>query len=166
MNDELKKVEEENSEEITLAEVRKKEKEVRKKNEKSLKYQCDKDREKVRGIFRFFAVPNGILKFSYRKYKWDKTERYELMDGQVYTLPIGVAKHLNNNCWYPEYDYIPGMNVQTAQTASASGFNQGMHGPIMRIARRTHRTAFQPLDFTDVPDLHKQTKEIVTVNYV
>lgn len=159
---EVKALEEITTEEVTLAEQRKKEKALKIKREKSLRYECDKDREKVKGIFRFFAVPGGVMKFSYRKYKWDKTERYELVDGGVYTLPIGVAKHLNNNCWYPEFDYIPGMNVQTAQPVSVGSQNS----PMMRIARQTHRTAFQPLDFTDVPELHKARKEVVTVDYI
>lgn len=163
MQDEIKKIEEEvTSEEVTLADQRKKDRILKVKREKSLKYECDKDREKVKGIFRFFAVPGGVMKFSYRKYKWDKTERYELVDGGVYTLPIGVAKHLNNDCWYPEFDYIPGMNVQTAQPVSIGSRNS----PMMRIARKTHRTAFQPLDFTDVADLNRSTKEVVTVDYI
>lgn len=157
------KIQEEiSTEDITLAEQRKKDKIIAKKRDAKLKYECDKDREKVKGIFRFFAVPGGILSFPYRKYKWDKTERYELVDGGVYTIPIGVAKHLNNGCWYPEHEYIPGMNVQTANPVSVGGQNS----PMMRIARRVHRTAFQPLDFTDVQELNKLTKEVVTVDYL
>lgn len=124
-----------------------------------LTYQRDKEREMVRGIFRYFAVPGGVLKFPFRKYKGDKIERYELRDGEVYTLPLGVAIHLNENCKYPEYEYIPGMNVQ-------SGLGIDRTSPAMRIQKWVHRTAFQSLDFTNEEVLNKPLKEIVTVESV
>ena len=37
----------------------------------NLKYQRDKDREIVRGIFRYYEVPGGNLAFMYRAYKED-----------------------------------------------------------------------------------------------
>jgi hypothetical protein len=43
--------------------------------------------------------------FVYRAYKWDDVERYTLNDGEIYELPLGVAKHLNKNGWYPEHIY-------------------------------------------------------------
>ena len=36
------------------------------KTKKDLKYMRDKDREMVRGIFRFFEVPGGTMAFSFR----------------------------------------------------------------------------------------------------
>ena len=67
----------------------------------NLKYQRDKDREPVKGIFRFYEVAGGVLSFVFKAYKEDPVESFTLHDGQVYTLPLGVAKHLNKNCWYP-----------------------------------------------------------------
>ena len=65
----------------------------------SLKYLRDKDREKVKGIFRYHEVPGGNFSFSYRAYKEDQVENFSLNDGEVYTIPLGVARHLNKNCW-------------------------------------------------------------------
>lgn len=122
----------------------------------TLKYQRDKDREKVRGIFRYHEVPGGAMSFVYRAYKEDPTERYDLVDGQIYTLPLGVAKHLNKNLWYPLYEHIrsePGM----IQGISANG----MGG--MRIAQKVRRCSFQSLEFVDIEDLTPQGNLVAEV---
>ena len=68
------------------------------KKKPNLKYQRDKDREKVKGIFRFFECPGSELSFVYKAYKEDDVEddveKFTLIDGEIYTLPLGVAKHL------------------------------------------------------------------------
>jgi len=64
------------------------------KKKPNLKYQRDKDREKVKGIFRFFECPGSELSFVYKAYKEDDVEKFTLIDGEIYTLPISVAKHL------------------------------------------------------------------------
>lgn len=105
---------------------------------KSVKYQREKDREPVRGIFRFLEVPGGSLSFTYGPiYKGDVTERYDLVDGHVYTLPLGVAKHLNKNGWYPMYGYQQDPNGQ-AQS---------------RQIKKVHRFQFQSLEFVDLDDI-------------
>lgn len=164
---EIRKLEEEEERrKEQMVQQKRREKLLKMKREQKLKYECDEDKQEVKGIFRFFAVPGGVLSFCFRKYRWEPTRKYDLVDGQVYTLPIGVARHLNTNCWYPELEYIPGLGVQGAQNVAASGFSQGTTAPSMRLAKRVHRTAFQPLEFTEVADLHKPTKEIVTVQYM
>lgn len=112
----------------------------------NLRYQRDKDREKVRGIFHFYEVPGGMMSFVYKAYKEDEVERYDLVDGQVYTLPLGVAKHLNNDCWYPIYNYIKG------EEGTQGAFNH-MTGHVMRMTKKIHRCGFQSLEFVDVDDL-------------
>lgn len=122
---------------------------------KNLRWQRDKDREKVRGIFRFYEVPGGSMSFSFKAYKEDQVERYDLVDGQVYTLPLGVAKHLNKNCWYPEYEYIKG------EPGVIGGF-----GPetTMRVGKKVFRCGFQSLEFVDIEDLNQaQPEQLVTV---
>jgi len=126
--------------------VEKKDSTVVKKN---LRYQRDKDREKVRGIFRYHEVPGGSMKFMYRVYKEDQIEKYELIDGQIYTLPLGVAKHLNKNCWYPVHAF--------AQNEDGSASS--------KIGKRVQRCAFQSLEFVDL-DEFDASKEIVTVENV
>jgi hypothetical protein len=126
-----------------------------KKEVKSLKWQRDKDREKVQGIFRFFEVAGGSMSFVYKAYKEDPVERYDFIDGQPYSIPFGVAKHLNKNGWYPEYGYIKGEEF-------IGGYG-GTNG--MRITKKIRRFGFDSLEFMDLEDLG-MAKSIVTVEHI
>jgi len=121
------------------------------KTKKDLKYMRDKDREMVRGIFRFFEVPGGTMAFSFRKYKEDEIETYTLNDGSIYTVPRGVAHHLSNNCWYPEHAYKMD--------------DQGK--PSVQITKKKRRCSFEPLDFMDPNELADLTpSNIETVSFL
>lgn len=112
----------------------------------NLKYLRDKDREMVRGKFIFHECPGGVLEFVFRAYKEDQIERYSLADGQVYSLPLGVARHLNKNCFIPQYSFIQGekdLNIGV-------GFSGGN---TMRITHKVRRCSFQSLEFVDIEDL-------------
>ena len=121
----------------------------------NLNYQRDKDREKVKGIFRFHEVPGGRLEFSFKKYKGDPVERYDLVDGTQYTLPLGVARHLNSSGWYPQYEYIPGEKV-----IQAPGGNS------IRVAKKIRRYSFQSLEFVDIDDLGLEGPKILEASMV
>ena len=120
-----------------------------KKNTKkpNLKYLRDMDRRMVRGIFKFYEVPSGTMMFSYRAYREDPIENFTLVDGQVYTLPLGVAKHLNNNCWYPIHSYVQNEDKNVS----------------LKVGQKVHRCGFQSLEFIDIEELGPVSKEIVTV---
>jgi hypothetical protein len=114
----------------------------------NLRYMRDKDREPVRGKFIFHEVPGGLMSFVYKAYKEDEIERFDLVDGEIYTLPLGVAKHLNKNCWYPVHAYAMDENGR----------------PTMKIGQKVRRCSFQSLEFVDIDDLSAVgTPEIVTV---
>ncbi len=118
---------------------------------KNHKYSRDKDREPVRGIFRFFEVPGGNMSFSFRKYREDEIETFSLNDGEIYTIPRGVAHHLSNNCWYPEHAYKMNEN--------------GQHAAM--ITKKKRRCSFEPLEFMDSDDLNDLTpSNIDTVTYL
>ena len=121
---------------------------------KNMNYQRDKDREMVKGIFRFYEVPGGCMSFVVKLHKLDPVERFDLIDGQVYTIPLGVAKHLNKNGHYPEYEYLK--NEPGVQNIAGAG---------MRIGKKIHRFGFQSLEFVDVDDLPTHTSPILTVEY-
>jgi len=117
---------------------------------KDLKYMRDKDREMVRGIFRFFEVPGGNMSFSFKKYKQDEVESYSLNDGEIYTIPRGVAHHISNDCWYPEHAYKQDEN--------------GRH--TTQVTKKKRRCSFEPLDFMDIESLNELTPaniEVVTL---
>lgn len=121
----------------------------------SIRFQRDKDREKVKGVFKYYDQPGGLLSFAFRKYKGDPVEEYKLFDGQVYTLPLGVVKHLKRNGWYPEYEHIPGERGvhKAASMADGSG---------TQIKSKKHRFGFEVLDFIDLEEM----PEIVTAKPV
>ena len=123
---------------------------VDKKPKVNLKYQRDKDREPVKGIFKFYEVPGGSVSFIYKAYKGDQVERYDLADGQVYTIPLGVAKHLNKNGWYPVHSYA----------------TDEYGKPKMKIGQKVRRFGFQSLEFIDIEDLGEAGKSLVTVENI
>ena len=70
------------------------------------------------GKFLCFEPRGGSLTFPFRKYKWDDMKQYTFQDGETYTVPLGVARHLNgidilakdlngatNSCSYPNHHY-------------------------------------------------------------
>jgi len=130
-----------------VSEVKKVSKESKVPN---LKYQRDKDREPVRGIFRFYEVPGGSMDFVFRKYKEDPIEKYSFVDGQMYTIPLGVAKHVENDMWYPVHHY----------TQDDGG------RPSQRIGQKVKRAGFQSLEFIDIDDLSSAAHSIITVENV
>jgi len=121
-----------------------------KKNTKNLEYQRQKDRQPVKGIFRFYEVPGGSMSFNYKKYHGDPVERYDMVDGEVYTIPLGVAKHLNNNGSYPVHKHAQDESGKVS----------------MRIGQKVNRFGFQSLEFMDIDDLPNNADQIVTVEAV
>ena len=117
---------------------------------KKLKIARDKDREMVKGVFKYYEVPGGMVGFCIKIYDEDPLEKYELYDGQVYTIPLGVAKHLNNNTWYPVHEY--GRNEDGS--------------PLQRIGQKIRRMAFQSLEFMDMEGMGDNISRITTVEHV
>lgn len=125
------------------------------------KYMRDKDREMVKGIFRYHEVPGGAFEFVFKAYKGDEVEKYTMVDGGIYTIPLGVAKHLNNNVWYPQYDYIQGEGMIGAVTGTSP--HGGHVGKLMKITKKVRRVSFQSLEFLDIEGVPTNTPGIVTV---
>ncbi len=114
----------------------------------NIQYMREKDRQPVRGKFIFHEVPGGSMSFVYKAYKGDEVERFDLRDGDVYTIPLGVAKHLNKNCWYPIHEHAM----------------DGNGSPMSRIGQKVRRCSFQSLEFVDIDDMPTHSaQEIVTV---
>jgi hypothetical protein len=109
----------------------------KKEKKVNLKYEHDKDRQPVKGIFRFYECPGAVLSFVYRKYKEDDVERFDLMDGQVYSVPLGVARHLNKSGRYPIHAY---------KQDEAGNVSQ-------HIGKKVARYGFQSLEFVDISDI-------------
>ena len=116
----------------------------------NLRYLRDKDREMVKGIFRFHECPGATMSFVFKAYKEDQVERYDLTDGEIATVPLGVAKHLNKNLWYPVHAY--------AQDDTGKS--------LMKVGQKVRRCSFQSLEFVDIEDLSPEGQSIITVEKV
>lgn len=111
-------------------------KEARKRD---LKDKINREREEkaqmVTGKFLFNECPGGELKFCYREYPGDQLVHYTMKHDNIYTIPLGVARHLNDRCAYYEYQH----NIDGGKTVDAKN---------MYIQSKVHRTSFIPLNFT------------------
>lgn len=97
---------------------------------KSWELERQRDRKLVKGRFLYHEVPGGEMAFNYYRYKGDPVETYKLKDGQEYTIPLGVAKHLNQ-CGVPVHQHM----VDEAGK------------PSIRIGSFQRRCTFQPTEF-------------------
>lgn len=109
------------------------------KKKPNLRYQRDKDRELVTGIFQYHELRGGELKFRIKLYKEDPIEKFELTDGKVYKLPLGVAKHLRKN----------GKIAQHAFVLDENG------SPVQKVTSDYKRFDFVPTDFLAPEDLEE-----------
>ncbi|RKX52000.1 MAG: hypothetical protein DRP50_08010 [Thermotoga sp.] len=98
------------------------------------KYIRDKERELVKGIFRFHEVPGGTLVFDYKGHKGDPIQKYALTDGVQCSVPLGVARHLNKNGWYPVHKY------SVDETGK----------PVAIIGEKKQRYTFQSMEFLEI----------------
>ena len=98
--------------------------------EREIAYLKAKDLENVRGIFHFWECKGGILKFDLMKYKNTKPD-WEMVDGQMYTVPLYVAKHLNTTGFIEE--------EKTIQDPVTLGYR--------KIKQNRRRYSFESLEF-------------------
>ena len=89
------------------------------------------------------------MSFCFKAYKEDPVERFDFLDGETYTIPLGVAKHLNKNGWYPVHQYAV----------------DEVGKSLMKIGQKVRRFGFQSLEFIDIEDLTLNDKQIVTVEH-
>ena len=108
----------------------------------------ERDAELVRGRFNFLECPGATLKFSYRKYKGESLKEYAIKDGEIITIPRGVAKHLATSGSYPIHEYA----------TDESG------RPFTRIKTNKKRYNFESLEFFDDEDLEPKTSGLFTMD--
>lgn len=109
---------------------------VRKLSEEELREMKKKDHKIVKGIFRCYEPRGGSMTFSFRKYKGDNVLKYTMIDGEIYDIPLMVAKHLNQNCWWPKHSHV----------LDANG------NPSVEVGKKMQRCSFESLEFQDVEE--------------
>lgn len=108
-----------------------KEKPRRSISAKAMEAMRKKDNQMVKGVFRCFEPRGGNMTFSFKKYAGDDVQQYNMTDGETYDVPLMVAKHLNNNCWYPKHTYV----------LDADGKSS------VEVGKKVHRCTFESLEF-------------------
>jgi hypothetical protein len=132
---------------------------------KQLKKRRERDEEIVTGIFKNLENPSsnggrGAVVFSYKFYHGQPNEVYELVDGERYALPRGVARHLNNNCYYKEYTQQSDDGVRGA--INPDGRLKSKNA--LQLSRKVHRYAFHSLEYMD-DDIDMYPADLVEVTY-
>lgn len=108
----------------------------RERSRKLIESERQRENKMVRGVFRNHEVPGGSTKFPFRKYPGDPIKTYAFQDGEIYEIPLCVAKHLNKNVNYPIH-----------------AFKQNADGrPVMNVGEKVQRYSFHSLDFIDTSD--------------
>ena len=87
---------------MKIEEIRKQEKNIKKRDPKKEEERHRRDKEMVTGKFKFYEAPGSIVKFLYGlPYKGEPIIRYTIVDEEVCEVPRGLARHLMENCNYP-----------------------------------------------------------------
>lgn len=121
--------------------------------QKKIREMRERDEEMVTGIFENKENPardgnRGAVCFGFKKYPGQPYTFYELWDGERYTLPRMVAMHLNNGCFYKEYQHLPG-EFGEAGMRQASNPEGRMLTHNKQMARKVYRYGFKTLEFVD-----------------
>lgn len=112
-----------------------------------IKERQERDEELVVGVFKNNEVRGGSLSFRYKAYKGQSFDKWILYDGERHQIPRGLAKHLNNNCFYYEYQRIPGGVTNDPMQASPHDGRQNKGDYLGK--KKVHRFEFHSLEFTD-----------------
>lgn len=126
----------------------KKPRNTRKLTKDEIRLMKEKDHKMVKGIFRCFEPRGGSITFSFKKYPGDQILKYTMVDGQVYEIPLMVAKHLNQDCWYPRHTHV----------LDANG------NPSIDVGKKIKRCSFESLEFVFEDEEPKQDKLQVQEN--
>lgn len=127
-------------------------KEARKKE---CKERWMKERERkskpVTGKFLFNECPGGEIIFRFGEFPGEPRKTYTMRHDNIYTIPLGVAIHLNDNCSYSEFQH----NLDAGKAVNAEQ---------MYVQSKIHRTNFIPMDWSQ--DVGNTTgKSIAQVTY-
>jgi hypothetical protein len=108
----------------------------REKIKQKIEAQRIKENKLVRGKFIFHEVPGGSMTFPFRKFPGDPIRKYTFVDGEIYKIPLSVAKHLNENGSYQVHAYKSDKNGK----------------PAVGVGKTIDRFSFHSLDFIDTSD--------------
>lgn len=88
----------------------------------------------VTGVFRCMEPIGGSVTLSYRKYPGEPIKQWTFEDGRNYTIPLGLARHLNSNCAWP---------------VSKHAVDPVTDRPSSQIGKWVHRFSFSSVEYSD-----------------
>lgn len=110
--------------EVSLDKRTKMSQEDKKKSSEMIEKLRKENAKLVKGIFRFIEVPGGSIEFAFREFPGEPVRVYEFFDGKEYEIPLGVAKHINNNMKVPKRDYMRDAKGNKLLTTAIEGWRQ------------------------------------------
>ena len=112
-----------------------------------------RDLELVSGLFINYESPGGRLEFRYQPpYKGVPFDAWSFQDGERYTIPRMIARHINTGCYYKKYKNVTRPDGTRDEMINA--FHNGrLDAKNMQYAQKQHRFAFNPLDYMMDDDL-------------
>lgn len=127
-----------------------------------LKKFVDEERQLVKGRFRCFESPGSRQRIMHKKYKELQMFDKWMTDGEVYEVPLYVARYLNGvdvtagaidgkigSCSYPVHGFKwdQGNPMPISALGSGPTGESGIPVPLVGIAKRVRRYGFESLQF-------------------
>jgi hypothetical protein len=135
---------------------------IKKDAAEKLKKFVEEERRLVKGRFRCFESPGSRQRIMYRKYKELQMFDKWMTDGEIYEIPLYVARHLNGvdvtagaidgkvgSCSYPVHGFKWDQSQPMPQSALGTGAagEPGIPVPLVGVAKRIRRYGFESLQF-------------------
>jgi len=127
-------------------------------NKEKLQRFIDAETKTVKGRFRMLETPGGNQRIQVRKYPRIPMFDKVMKDGEMYEIPLYVARFLNGidataeavggkigTCSYPVHGFK--WNPLEAMPNPAPGSEQGIPVPVAGITKRVRRYAFESAEF-------------------
>lgn len=110
--------------EVTFNKRQKRSEEEKKKSQDLIEKIRKEHSKPVKGVFRFIESSGGTLEFPFRELPGEPIQIWALKDGETYTIPLGLAKHINNNMKRPKRDYMRNAKGEKMLTTAINGWTQ------------------------------------------
>jgi hypothetical protein len=130
-------------------------------NKDRLKKFVEEESVLVKGRFRCYETPGSTQRIQQRKYKEVPMFDKYMTDGQVYEVPLWVARWLNgidvtahslngkiNSCSYPVHGFKMGNPNDFRPSQEIAGNEGPMLVPMDNIVKRERRYGFESLEFS------------------
>lgn len=118
--------------------------EIKEKNVKPMgkefTYEMDKYKEIVTGVIKNNENPGAPIEFWFKGEGVPEITKFSFQDNEMIKIPLGLAKHLNKNCWVARDKFI----LDDKGRADSA------------IGKKERRFSFFPLGYVETEDLSEE----------